>query len=386
MGAFPQTSSLSRPLTVTLPFVPARKRAVPAAVRQQTATARPIVETLFLDALARERARADRFEEPFVVARVTRAQHELFTARWDRVVKALSIATLPGDLIGWFETGTVMGVIRSGVSSPSVRSDGLAAAEALRRELEQCFATDLDDCSVTVETYDPAQDALPEWLLADLCRQRSETDIGRALVKRAIDVVGSIVMLALLAPLMVAIALLIMSTSCGPVFFRQERVGAGGRSFRIIKFRTIQVDADATIHQQYVENFIKAGAKVPEGEGGVCKMIDDPRVTIVGRFLRRSSLDEVPQFWNVLVGEMSLVGPRPPLPYEVARYKTWHRRRVFEAKPGMTGLWQISGRSRTSFDEMVRLDLRYARNRTITNDLKILLATPRAVLSGRGAY
>ena len=118
----------------------------------------------------------------------------------------------------------------------------------------------------------------------------------------------------------------------------------------------------------------------------VFKIVNDPRVTPLGHFLRRSSLDEFPQFWNVLRGEMSLVGPRPPLPYEVARYKRWHRRRVLEAKPGITGLWQVTGRSRTTFDEMVRLDLRYARSYSLWTDLKILLATPRAVCSGKGAH
>jgi lipopolysaccharide/colanic/teichoic acid biosynthesis glycosyltransferase len=118
----------------------------------------------------------------------------------------------------------------------------------------------------------------------------------------------------------------------------------------------------------------------------VFKIVDDPRVTPVGHFLRKSSLDEFPQFWNVLKGDMSLVGPRPPLAYEVAQYKRWHRRRVLDAKPGITGLWQVTGRSRTTFDEMVRLDLRYAKNWSVWMDLKILLATPRAVMSGRGAH
>jgi lipopolysaccharide/colanic/teichoic acid biosynthesis glycosyltransferase len=118
----------------------------------------------------------------------------------------------------------------------------------------------------------------------------------------------------------------------------------------------------------------------------VFKIVDDPRVTSIGHFLRKSSLDEFPQFWNVLKGDMSLVGPRPPLVYEVAKYKRWHRRRVLEAKPGITGLWQVTGRSRTTFDEMVRLDLRYARSHSVWTDLKILLATPRAVISGKGAH
>jgi len=116
------------------------------------------------------------------------------------------------------------------------------------------------------------------------------------------------------------------------------------------------------------------------------KIVNDERVTSIGRFLRRSSLDEFPQFWNVLKGDMSLVGPRPPIPYEVARYNRWHRRRVLEAKPGITGLWQVAGRSRTTFDEMVRMDLRYAKDHSVLTDLAILLATPRAVISGKGAH
>ncbi len=386
MAIFPQISSLSRSLVATLPFAPAQRRVVPAVIRQPRATTRPIGETLFHDALVREQARADRFEEPFVAARVTSGGRRMRAADWDRVVAALSTAAFPDDLIGWFEAGRVMGLIRPAAPSPSADDGGRATAEAIRCDLEWCLARNDADCPVTIDVYDPAQDVVPEWLLAELSRQRSATDIARAIAKRTLDVVVSLVMLALLAPVMAAVALLIKFTSRGPVLFRQERVGAEGRTFRMLKFRTIRADADATLHRQYVARFIEAGARKPGGEDTVCKIVDDPRVTPVGRVLRRSSIDEVPQFWNVLVGEMSLVGPRPALPYEVACYKTWHRRRVLEVKPGMTGLWQVSGRGRTSFEEMVRLDLRYARNRTILNDLRILLATPRAVVSGRGAY
>jgi len=174
-------------------------------------------------------------------------------------------------------------------------------------------------------------------------------------------------------------------TSKGPVLYRQRRVGQFGRPFTMFKFRTMHVDVDHRIHEDYVENFIQCVQSATSLKDAAFKLVDDPRVTPVGNFLRRSSLDEMPQFWNVLRGEMSLVGPRPPVLYEAARYKRWHRRRVLEAKPGMTGLWQVSGRSRTTFDDMVRLDLRYAKNPSLWTDLKILLATPRAVLSGRGA-
>jgi lipopolysaccharide/colanic/teichoic acid biosynthesis glycosyltransferase len=153
----------------------------------------------------------------------------------------------------------------------------------------------------------------------------------------------------------------------------------------MLKFRTMRVDADHALHQKFVTEFIQAGANAGQGGSTPFKIARDPRVTPIGRFLRKTSLDELPQLWNVLIGEMSLVGPRPPIPYEVEQYKLWHNRRLFEAKPGVTGLWQVVGRSRTTFDEMVRLDLRYVKSRSLWTDLKILLATPRAVISGKGA-
>jgi lipopolysaccharide/colanic/teichoic acid biosynthesis glycosyltransferase len=158
------------------------------------------------------------------------------------------------------------------------------------------------------------------------------------------------------------------------------------RPFTMLKFRTMHVNAGHAAHHEFVTAFIKAGgqAQVAE-ENGMFKIANDPRVTTVGRLLRKTSLDELPQLWNVVRGEMSLVGPRPPLYYEVEEYQPWHCRRVLEAKPGITGLWQVAGRSRTTFDEMVRLDLRYAKARSLWTDVKILLATPAAVIVGKGA-
>ena len=151
----------------------------------------------------------------------------------------------------------------------------------------------------------------------------------------------------------------------------------------------MRVDSDPTIHKEYVTGLIagQADRKPTNGNGdGAYKLTQDPRVTPVGAFLRRTSLDELPQFWNVLKGEMSLVGPRPPLAYEVEAYDTWHRSRVLEAKPGITGLWQVNGRSRVKFDEMVRMDLQYARTWSPWLDLKIIMRTPRAMFEGKGAY
>jgi lipopolysaccharide/colanic/teichoic acid biosynthesis glycosyltransferase len=149
------------------------------------------------------------------------------------------------------------------------------------------------------------------------------------------------------------------------------------------------VNNDARIHRDYVQKLIsgRAEKKSDNGTGeGVYKLTNDPRITKIGGFLRRTSLDELPQLFNVLVGDMSLVGPRPAIPYEVEQYEIWHRRRVLEAKPGITGLWQVNGRSRVEFDEMVRLDVRYAMSKSLWLDVKILLRTPHAVLMGDGAY
>jgi lipopolysaccharide/colanic/teichoic acid biosynthesis glycosyltransferase len=200
-----------------------------------------------------------------------------------------------------------------------------------------------------------------------------------------LDLFGSLCCLIAFSPLFVAVALAVKLTSRGPVLFRQQRIGRAGRPFTMLKFRTMHVGLDERIHREYVEAFIQHGQAATSGTGTVFKLVNDPRITSVGGFLRKSSLDELPQFLNVLSGEMSLVGPRPPVAYEVARYKSWHRRRVLEAKPGMTGLWQVTGRSRTTFDDMVRLDLRYVATSSLWTDVKILLATPRAVLSGSGA-
>ena len=175
-------------------------------------------------------------------------------------------------------------------------------------------------------------------------------------------------------------------TSPGPILFRQARVGQMAKPFTMLKFRSMRVNADPRLHHEFVTTFIKSSAQLhPAGSKALFKLTNDPRVTPLGRILRKSSLDELPQLWNVLRGDMSLVGPRPPLAYEVEQYQPWHRRRVMDAKPGITGLWQVGGRSQTTFDEMVRLDLRYARTRSLWTDIRILLATPRAVISGKGA-
>ena len=198
----------------------------------------------------------------------------------------------------------------------------------------------------------------------------------RRVVKGGVDRAFATLALVLLAPVLVALAVAVKATSPGPVFYRQERVGVNGRTFTMVKFRSMVADADARLDQLRAENI---------SDGLLFKLRVDPRVTPVGRWLRRLSLDELPQLFNVLGGSMSLVGPRPPLPAEVARYDTSVSRRLL-VKPGLTGLWQISGRSDLAWEESVRLDLRYVENWSLALDLLILWKTGRAVLSRSGAY
>lgn len=201
-------------------------------------------------------------------------------------------------------------------------------------------------------------------------------DYGRRLGKRTLDVIGAGIGLLLLAPVFAVLAFVIRADDRGPVFFRQTRVGRGGREFSILKFRTMCVDAEARM---------AALAQSNEGAGPLFKMKDDPRVTRVGGFLRRTSLDELPQLWNVLTGSMSLVGPRPALPREVALYEDFADRRLL-VTPGITGLWQVSGRSDLDWADGVRLDLHYVENWSFVHDVVILARTIPSVLRSRGAY
>jgi exopolysaccharide biosynthesis polyprenyl glycosylphosphotransferase len=206
---------------------------------------------------------------------------------------------------------------------------------------------------------------------------------GARLVKRAFDVAVAALALVLLSPLWLLMALLIKLDSKGPVLYRQERVGMDGRIFLFLKFRTMRADSDDAAHREFQRKYIAGRPETNLGDSSrpVYKLHDDPRVTRTGRWLRRTSLDELPQLLNVLRGDMSVVGPRPPIPYEVEAYALWHRKRL-DMKPGMTGLWQVSGRNRLSFDEMVRLDLFYIENWSLWLDLKIMLRTLPVLLRG----
>lgn len=194
-------------------------------------------------------------------------------------------------------------------------------------------------------------------------------------LKRAIDVAGAAAGLIVLSPLLLLVAALVKATSAGPVFFGQLRVGRNGRMFRMLKFRSMVMDAEKVQRELLDAN---------EQEGPVFKIRCDPRITRVGAFIRRYSIDELPQLWNVLVGDMSIVGPRPPILREVQQYKPWQRRRL-SVRPGLTCFWQVSGRNAIGFDEWMKLDLRYVDQWSVGTDLRLILRTIPVVLTGSGA-
>ncbi|MCC6796694.1 MAG: sugar transferase [Candidatus Hydrogenedentes bacterium] len=207
------------------------------------------------------------------------------------------------------------------------------------------------------------------------------------LLKRAMDIFVSLAALLVLSPLMVATALMVKLDSPGPIIFRQKRVGLNGRVFNFLKFRSMRDNNDPSIHQQYIESLIKSkqAAAVDKDGKPIYKIADDPRITRFGKFIRKLSIDELPQLINVLRGEMSLVGPRPPLPYEVEQYEDWHYKRLL-IRPGITGLWQVGGRSRLSYDEMIRLDVQYIENWSLWLDVQTLFKTVPVVLRIGDSY
>ena len=365
-----------------------------AAIVQRT----PLDEKTFRRMIAIERKRTERSKAPFVLM--------LLEAVGDRgpkksaitlnhVATALLSASRDTDLVGWYKEGAIVGTMFTGLIVTDKRAvlDTFLAkvSAALQAELtSEEFSQVRISFHLFPDDWDHEKPGPPtnSALYPDLV-SRDKGQRSVLIVKRTIDIVGSSIMLILLAPLFLVIALIIKLTSRGPVFYRQQRVGRYGQTFTFLKFRSMYVNNDSNVHKDFVTRLIasKAGETAPKEPGeSVYKLTNDKRITRVGKILRRTSLDELPQFFNVLNGEMSLVGPRPPIPYELAAYQTWHRHRLLAVKPGITGLWQVMGRSSVRFDEMVRLDLRYASTWTPWLDLKILLRTPGAVIRGSGAY
>jgi lipopolysaccharide/colanic/teichoic acid biosynthesis glycosyltransferase len=353
-------------------------------------TGRPylIDEALFRGAFVRERKRADRAGRQLALLLIHMDDAACQTPSiWRAIAASLCAAKRDTDVIGWFKRRSVLGLIILDVPSDNpgfAREFHTRVQRELNRRLS---AGTISHLMVRLHAHSRAKAGVTERAVDPVLLNARDwhTTINDA-AKRLLDVAGSATLLTLLAPLFLIIAALVKFKSPGPVFYRQERVGEMMKPFTILKFRTMHTNANHAIHHQFVSSFIKSGPEAQEaGKTGVYKITNDPRVTPMGRVLRKTSLDELPQLWNVLRGDMSLVGPRPPIQYEVDQYQPWHCRRVLEAKPGITGLWQVNGRSRTTFDDMVRLDLRYAKQPSFWTDVKILLATPRAIIAGKGA-
>ena len=355
-------------------------------------------EGAFHRMISLERRRSERSQRPFVLLLIDTGRNHPGDKQGRVLLDMLSAlqgATRETDVTGWYTANSVVGVMFTEIvlDNNAVLSTILSRIGAVLRgqldtdqfsRIKFSFHVFPDDWNS--QDQDMERPSNPT-LYPDLEKRQRSNRLGRA-TKRMIDVVGSLTLLAMLSPILFIIAAAIKLTSRGPVLFRQKRIGEHGTPFTFLKFRSMFINNDSSEHKEYVRQLIagQAEKKPANGNGtGVFKLTNDRRITPVGRILRRASLDELPQLINVLHGEMSLVGPRPPVPYEVEAYATWHRRRLLEAKPGITGLWQVYGRSRVEFDDMVRLDLRYARDCSPLLDLKILLQTPRAVMGGDGA-
>lgn len=367
------------------------------------------VEEYFSELLTYERKRTERSRRPFLLMLLDIDGFSISNGNngngsngkedaVKKIASALFSSTREVDVKGWYKNGSVIGVLfteLNGIDKASLREKVYSKLYSVLemqqvRKIETTFYTFPDDENaedIGKKNKDSDQSAL----YPELTNQRD----SKRFYKRVIDVSGSIAAFIMLFPLFLLIAIIIKVTSEGPIFFRQERIGQFGRKFTFLKFRTMHANNNPKIHQEYIKKFIseqKSYEANGNGNGdngnkeGVYKIKDDPRVTPIGKLLRKTSLDELPQFINVLKGEMSLVGPRPPVAYEVDMYDLWHRRRIMEVQPGITGLWQTKGRSSTTFNEMVRLDIRYIKERSLWLDIKLIILTPWVVLTGKGAY
>ncbi len=337
----------------------------------------------FLEQMRFEKRRVDRSQAPLSMALFVLGEELLRDAKKLRgFLVNLKQGTRETDIKGWISS-RVLGLLLPDTDGPGAER----CVELLKNGSRQ------QACTVVTGTY-------PDQLFQEVLEKTEdqskiftldlEGDGARSVqlaLKRLLDLLGSIIGLVLFSPLMLIIALAVKFTSPGPIIFRQTRLGKRGNPFSFYKFRSMVAGNDDRVHREYVCKLINGeNDQINQGEKDrpLYKLKNDCRITKVGRIIRKLSLDELPQLFNVLKGDMSLVGPRPPIPYEVEKYKSWHLRRILEVKPGITGLWQVEGRSKTSFDEMVRLDIRYVQNCSLWLDIKILLRTVREVIMPKG--
>ncbi len=372
-----------------------------AANRREVSEPAFLPEKLFLKALRLERRRAERSRKSLLLVLIREkdsdGQHasEGFSREILKARILLSAAIRETDICGWYRDRSICGIVFTEFNEAPRNLVLEKVSLKIHRTLRTAFRSEeISQIQLSFHFFPEnqsgdSQSSPPDRrLYPDLAARDDSAKFSRS-VKRVIDISGSLIVLSLLSPMFALIAIAIKLNSQGPILFKQLRVGQYGARFTFLKFRSMSTQCDPHIHKEYIRRYIAGQEDVRQSTTKgkeAFKITQDPRVTSVGRFLRQTSLDELPQLWNVLKGEMSLVGPRPPIPYELEAYDVWHMRRLLEARPGITGLWQVKGRSRTTFDDMVRLDLRYAETWSLWLDMKILFETPRAVLFGDGAY
>ena len=370
---------------------------IPVNNADDVSTRMVLAEDAFMSMLYLERRRAERAQKRYVLLLVDvkdAASDKQKIRTVQKITRTLCSVTRETDILGWYVHDHILGIIATEIGKATTKEVREKMSQKIRAGfLEVLGAEKASLISMSFHFFPEERedgdfnDSANNALYPEFTRKKPSRKLALGF-KRGMDIAGSAFALVVLLPLLALVALAIKLTSKGPVLFSQERLGQYGKKFRVLKFRSMRKDCDSKIHQEYVSRFIagQVSAANAGGSATTFKIQKDPRITPIGGILRKTSLDELPQFWNVLMGEMSLVGPRPPLEYEFKAYDTWHRRRVLEIKPGITGLWQVEGRSRTQFDDMVRLDLKYARGWSLWLDLKILLRTPAAVVSGDGAH
>lgn len=351
-------------------------------------------ELSFKRMLALERKRADRSKRSFALVTLDVSGLKKEGKRLDPVISDMAFSVLSGslretDVIGWHTMDSVFGVLLTEFGSHSLEEVVEMIRQKVEKELQSVFDNEIYKIiNLDIHVYPASSNEMskeafdqifyPEVLSSDLHYKAS------AVVKRGMDIMISLALFLVIAPLMVILASLVKLTSSGPAFHTQIRQGQLNKEFVLYKFRSMYDGAGTEEHEAYVNEFIKGNSENLD-DNGVYKLTSDQRITPIGRILRKFSLDELPQFFNVLKGDISLVGPRPPLPYEIEKYDVWHKARVLEVKPGLTGLWQVDSRNQTTFDDMVRMDLRYARGWSFWKDIKLILRTPLVMFKGDGA-
>lgn len=348
-------------------------------------------EDIFQKMLLLEQKRSERSKTSFILFLIELTDNAVanFTTEMKELHRLLSASVREIDIIGWYKYNNILGIIFTEMPETSITlikakvtanlTQAFGNKEILKNIITQFYPTSKTDEDILKKSK---ENNIPNKPL------KNATFFYKIelLIKRSIDILWSLLAIILFAPVFIIIPILIKLSSNGPVFFKQNRVGKNGALFPLYRFRTMHINNENTIHQRFVRDLIKGKSDNKESTTQLFRLKNDPRILPIGSFLRKTSLDELPQFLNVLKGDMSLVGPRPAIPYEVDQYDEWHKMRFMEMKPGITGLWQVEGRSSTTFDQMVLMDIEYIRKWSIFLDLKLIIKTPISLFKAKGAY